>query len=335
MLFCFYGQAEMQDLWGEDKPVTTKLFPVSRWFPAVCMAVMLASGPACSQTGGRVEVEARLNRESVPLNQTAWLTLTVRWNGATDEVEVPAPPDPKFDNATVTASRTSNEATVAGSQPRTIRRYEFRLKPQGMGMAYVQPVSVAYRVKGETSLQTLTTNRLSLKVLAAEEVGAPLWVRLGILVFVAFALVGLLAFLLKRNASGEETSEEDAEETKVSPVEDLRREWLEIETASGTQELQRSLFVQATQVMRKAIALRLGALLKTATPGTVTSELIHPEAPEEMVTHVHEILALADRIKFANYDPPRDELAEAWRSVRRVMGYLMNKITEEKEEKNE
>ncbi|NCO33043.1 MAG: protein BatD [Armatimonadetes bacterium] len=302
-----------------------------RYLPWLAFLVLIAQ--VTGDAHRVVQVEASLDRQSMPLDRTAWLTITVRWDGATDAVEVVSAPEPKCRNAAVVSSRTSDEISASGESQQSLRRYQYRLKPDTLGMAYVEPASVVYRSKGEPSTHTLTTNRLSLKVLPGEEEGTPMAVRVSVLILATCALAGLVIYVVRsRVVAGER--EEEEEEENASSQREVCRQWQELEQAAGTREAERTLFPQSLQLIRGMVAVEHSTPWKTASPEELARELLHRGVPEDTVESLRRALFLGDRVKFANYEPTHDELTEAWRALRKTGSYLVVRMTKEDEPEN-
>jgi len=282
-----------------------------------------------------VQVEAKLDREAVPLDKTVWLTISLTYDGPPGEVEVVSPPEPKCRNAAVISSRASDETSAEGERQRSVRRYQFALKPETLGMAYIEPVSIVYRRKGQTDTQTLTTNRLSFKALPAEEEKIPVAVRVSVVIVAALLLAAIVAFVVKRHSHPAEAEGRDDESSTMLPAQELCRRWTELEKAAGTHETERTLFTEALQLLRALLAEAYGSELKSAPLPRLAIGLTEGGMPAETVEGLQRAFSLGERVKFANYEPNLEELGEAWRALRRAGAVIIAKITKEATQDND
>ena len=122
---------------------------------------MLLAQPAINNS--EVKVSARILEESVPLNRQAHLVVQAQWSGQPDQITLQPLEPPALTNFKIISTASANRVQAQGDQLITVRRYEFVLQPQTIGMAYVDEVLLHYQDEtGQT--HSLQTPRLQIKI---------------------------------------------------------------------------------------------------------------------------------------------------------------------------
>ena len=121
--------------------------------------------PADTSVISEVKLQAYTSDTKVPLNRNITLYIKVFWSSRDDSVSIENVGDPKLTNLEITGTSSANriEADVNGN--RNVREITFILKPSGLGMAYIEPVSLVYKKGKNSTPVTLRTNRFGVKVI--------------------------------------------------------------------------------------------------------------------------------------------------------------------------
>jgi len=112
----------------------------------------------------QLQISARVSSNEIPQNRTVKVTVETRWRGPAREVEILDVSPPSLTNLEQVGSSSSVKQEASASGPFSTRTTVYDLRPVSVGMAYVEPFFVKYRVAGDSTEYTLSTKRLSIKV---------------------------------------------------------------------------------------------------------------------------------------------------------------------------
>jgi len=168
--------------------------------------VPVESNPKAASGGlETVEVAARVNRTEVPLNREVELVVELRWSGALDQIEVEEIETPRCKNFEVVGSSSESET----GEKVAIKRLGFTLKPQELGMGYVEPIQVTFRDKVSGEERVEETQRQSLKVVEAVQDQPRPWLPAILVIAVGVGVLTLVLLVWRRRRSRGELEEEE------------------------------------------------------------------------------------------------------------------------------
>jgi hypothetical protein len=110
-----------------------------------------------------IRITAEVAPHNVPLNRTARLTVRLEWAGDLDRYEIKRFDNPLMENFSILSTSGANRVQVVGGQPVAIQEYYFMLKPDVLGMAYVDGMVVRYTDIATGKEYRLFANRLEAK----------------------------------------------------------------------------------------------------------------------------------------------------------------------------
>ncbi len=250
----------------------------------------------------RVEIEAAAGSEEIPLNRLAVFTIKLKWQGRLPDIEFGPPEPPRLSNFTIAGSSSSNWVGVENGRPTSIKTFEYSLRPEGLGMGYVEGMRVSYLDKGTGENHSLYTSRVSMKVIdpVPEPDEAPLGLALTIGLLFCAALV-VLVFQLESRAKKKEAARLMA--TAEKPLEQEFLEELKNTINLNTTEMKEA-FATLSRLLRRYLNRRYSI----ATQGVSTQEVVEAfrqataaagRASDEQTTHVEEVLQTCDLFKFS------------------------------------
>ncbi|MDZ7362656.1 MAG: hypothetical protein ONB46_18310 [candidate division KSB1 bacterium] len=250
----------------------------------------------------RVEIEALAGSEEIPLNRLAVFTVKLKWQGRLPDIEFDPPELPRLYNFTIAGSSSSNWVGVENSQPVSIKTFTYSLRPEGLGMGYVEGMRVSYLDKSTGEKHSLYTSRLSIKVVdpLPEPDEAPLGLALTLGLLFCAALVALV-FQLEARAKKKEAARLMA--TAEKPLEQEFLEELKNTIDINTTEMKEA-FATLSRLLRRYLNRRYAI----ASQGVSTQEVVEAfrqataaegRASDEQTTHIEEVLQTCDLFKFS------------------------------------
>jgi hypothetical protein len=250
----------------------------------------------------RVEIEAAAESEEVPLNRLAVFTIKLKWQGRLPDIEFDPPEPPRLSNFTIAGSSSSNWVGVENSQPASIKTFAYSLRPEGLGMGYIEGMRVSYFDKGTAEKHSLHTSRLSLKVIdpLPEPDEAPLGLALAVGLLFCAALVALV-FQLEARAKKKEAARLMAAAQKP-----LEQEFLE--ELKNTIDINTTEMKEAFATLSRLLRRYLNRRYSIAAQGVSTQEAVEAfrqataaegRASDEQTAHVEEVLQTCDLFKFS------------------------------------
>jgi hypothetical protein len=253
----------------------------------------------------RVAMSASAASESVPLNRLATYTIELKWQGRLSDLEFDPPETPQLSNFQLAGSSSSHWAGIEAGLQTSIKTFVYSLRPEGLGMGYVEGMRLSYLDKGTGEKHSLFTNRLGIKVTdAVPEPGeAPFGMALTIGLLVCAALV-VLVFQMEARAKRKEAARLAAMAEK--PLEEEFLEELKNTVDINTTDLKEA-FVTISRLLRRY----LGQRYEIPTQGISTDEVMaafrQVASSEEQISQVNEVLQTCDLIKFSGEagDPAR------------------------------
>lgn len=280
----------------------------------VLLTAFCLSGSLLAQSEDEgIRVSASVAPLQVPQNREAVVTVRLEWAGDLDRYEISRFDNPLVENLDIVGTSTSNRVQVVGGLTVARQEYLYRVKPEALGMAYIDGIVIRYTDRETGKEYPLHTSRLELKVIdPLPEPGSYLWV----IFLLALILAAALAFFLVRRMRArraEAAARAQAElATQVTPEAkyaerlraeiDLRRPDLEVNAAlSGL-----------ASILRRYLAEKYSLPLISATTSEVRSLMTEAGASEGAIADALAILEIADLAKFSGAAQPRSDLERAY-----------------------
>lgn len=265
----------------------------------------MAPLPLLAQEAGRVQISAKVMQDEVPLNREALYVVEVKWSGPLAQIEFDQPETPRLSNFKLVGSSSSNRVGVEQGVNTAVRTFEYTLKPEGLGMGYIEGLRLSYLDKTANEKHTLYADRLGIKV--TEAVRAPEEAPLGWAMVASLLATVLAGFgVLRWEARQKKREEEQRARHADKPLEQAFLEQLQaainlnsLETKSGFSEISR----QVRQYLHRRFNI--------AMQGIATAEVLAAYRAQDgdvaRGLQLEEILQICDVVKFSGEsgDPAR------------------------------
>lgn len=173
---------------------------------------------AADSTGTDISLHAYLETNNVPVNREVVYHVELSWRGDLHQYQIQNIGEPVLSNLKLRGSGSSNRFYVdEQGHPRSVKRITYYFTPQGLGMAYIDGVSVQYTASGSDQPETLFAQRLGVKITErVAEPGEGLPAGTLILIVVALLFVGIVIFFVLKYFKIRKAEQETPEE-QLSP----------------------------------------------------------------------------------------------------------------------
>lgn len=260
----------------------------------LCAGILPATPTVPAQSSYEVTLSARLDREQVPLNHQATLTLELRWLGAANAIAIAPVEPPKLSNLHIIETSSSNRVTTEAGQVVSIRRYQFELRGDSRGMGYIEAMRVRYGDRSGES-HTLEAPRLQLQVV--DPVAAPLANYSGPITLASVAaLLGAAALILLGNERNKR-AQAQAAVAHISLEQRIRQTLVAGFAAAGADVAAQ--YGHLATLLRTYLSEKFELPATGATSEALLDELAARGANLELRTTVQEILQACDVVKFS------------------------------------
>ncbi|MGH7597870.1 MAG: hypothetical protein ACREOI_16095 [bacterium] len=258
----------------------------------------------------QVSVNASAASEETPLNRLATFTVQLKWQGRLSDVEFDPLETPQLANFKVAGSSSSNWVGLENGRQTSITTFSYSLRPEGLGMGYVEGVRVNYLDKATGEKHALYTSRVGIKVIdaAPEPDEAPLGLALAVGLLVCAALVALV-FQLEARAKKKEAARLAA--TAPKPLEDEFVDELKSTVDINSTDLKEAFFT-LSKLLRRYLNRRYQIPAQGISTQEVVAALRQVALPEEQTTQIEEILQTSDLYKFSGEAGEPARLARAF-----------------------
>ena len=245
----------------------------------------------------QVSMSATAALEEIPLNRFAAYTIKLKWHGRLSAIEFNPPELPQLSNFKIAGSSSANWVGVENGQPTSIKTFEYSLRPEGLGMGYVEGMRVSYLDKTTGEQHGLYTSRVGIKVIdpLAEPDEAPL----GLALIFGLLLCATLAILVfQREARAKKKEAARLAAMAVKPLEEEFLDELKNTININTTEL-KDAFASLSKLLRRYLHRRY----EIPTQGISTQEVVaafrNLTASDEQTAHIEEVLQICDLFKFS------------------------------------
>ncbi len=301
--------------------VTVFLVNISPGAQDSLLTIKVDSIPDLPDGYGEIQLTASFDQKEVPQNREVIYTAELHWSGNSGVYEILDVKNPDLENLTLAKTTTVHRTEVQGNQRIAIKKHQFILQPQSLGMAYAGDVVIRYRnvITGEES--QLITNRLGVKVIdpVAEPGSQILFLPKNIFYTIVFIIpaIGLFFFLVSfwRKRQERIRREKAALAAKV-PLEQTYMEQLKGVDIKAVDSLAQ--FSEISRIFRHYLVEKLGL----QTPGASTSELLNllqsHITDERFLVNASEILKTCDLAKFSGGGMDNSELMRVYTLVESI-----------------
>ncbi len=265
----------------------------------------------------RIAIEAFVETTQVPLNRNVTFFITLQWSGDLDRFEVHPFDNPLLENLHIQGSGSANRVASIQGVTTAVREYTFSLKPESLGMAYIEPMMVVYTDLTKDTEHRLTTNRIPVKIV---EPVADRTSRIGLWWLIIPVLgAGAVFFFLRRLLIPKAIRETEIDEEAAIPLEQVYLQELhnEIDLNDPAQETSKA-FSKMSRLLRRFLHEKFNAPGFEATSGELYQYLYSHKFSDEFINNVKGLLSTADVIKFSGRTVDRNEVERAYSRVEAI-----------------
>lgn len=271
--------------------------------------IILSSAVCQAQDTGLIQLSARLASDEVPMNKEALLIVEARWVGKPGDVSIISIDPPTLTNLELVSTATSNQIKKENDEQVTLRRYEFYLSGETLGMAYIDEVRLKYR-DGDGNENTLRTPRLQLKIV--DPVSEPLSnYSLPITIGGTISLIGLAAFILYVNERRKkrilDAEKAESERTLEEHYRDRLKEEVDLHADNLAEQ-----YNKIATLLRGYLHQSLHLESSAHTTQELVDDLNQRQFEMNKVTTIQEILQACDLVKFSGGAADPNQLARLY-----------------------
>jgi len=260
-----------------------------------------------------ISLNCRVDRNETPLNETVELVVSLQWSGDLQRFDILPFDNPILQNFDILGSGSSNKVSSAGGIATAIREYTFTLKPQSMGMGYIEPIIIKYTDTVTDADFTLTSNRIPVKVSDPVSEGETVvW----LLRVAAGVLLLLIAFfvvrVLRTKKLQREKIAQDAAVEHVSIEEEYLQELAALVNLNDPPKDGVKALSQMTRLLRRYLHEKFGAPGFEATSGELYQFLYDQKFDDHFINEMKELLSAADIVKFSGGSVSRADVEKSY-----------------------
>jgi hypothetical protein len=278
--------------------------------PAMIIGLLVFSAAVChAQNTGMVQLSARLAADEVPINREAVLTVEAHWVGKPGDISIVSLEPPALTNLKLVSTATSNQIIKENDAQVTLRRYEFYLSGETLGMAYIDEVKLKYRDASGDEM-TLRTARLQLQIIDPVFESLTNY-SLPVTIAGTLLLLGLAAFIYyineRRKKSAREAEQAESEKTLEEQYRDRLKEEIDLH-ADNLAEQYNTIAALLREYLHKAHNLESSA----QTTQELIDDLNQQQFEMSKITTIQEILQACDLVKFSGSAAEPNQLARLY-----------------------
>jgi len=260
-----------------------------------------------------ISLNCRVDRTETPLNRTVELVVSLQWSGDLQRYDILAFDNPILQNFDILGSGSSNKVSSVGGVATAIREYTFTLKPQTIGMGYIEPIIIKYTDTATDADFTLTSNRIPVKVNDPVSEGETLvW----LLRLAAALIIVLLAFfvfrLLRRKKIQREKLAQEAVIDDVSIEDEYLQELAALVNLNDPPKDGAKALSQMTRLLRRYLHEKFAAPGFEATTGELFQFLYAQKFDDHFINEMKELLSAADIVKFSGSAVSRADVEKSY-----------------------
>ena len=275
-----------------------------------------------SEQETHINISASVDQTKIPLNRMLKLKVTLAWIGEPGTFTVLNFNDPVLSNLEVTGTSTSNRTEAQKKSTRVIREYEYSLKPEGLGMAYVESISVKVLNNLTETEETLQTRRIPVEIVdpVAEKNKERNWL-LFLIIFLTAAVITFLILISirkKKNSKGSQLSEIQ-EPLEKKYLDELRNNW-NLDNLNLRED-----FSALSRLLRRFLTEKFRIRAMEATTDELVEELKSTAMQENQIQSVSDILSRTDEIKFSGIIGKQEEFSSFYTLIEGMLETYLRK----------
>jgi hypothetical protein len=256
----------------------------------------------------RIVLSMQISHTKVPLNRTLELTVILKWSDDANRYEVIKFEEPILTNFKIVGSAVSSRSEANKGKTDFIKEYIYTLKPQSLGMGYIEGIVAKVRDNIDGNIERLETQRLSIEIIDPIPEGTKmtriqLYVALGIIVILLAAVIAVLLYRSKKYRQKQEI---------ISYVEPMEKKYLdELKSTINLQKPNlRGDFYALSRLVRRYLKEKFSISALELATDEVISLLPDTKISENHMNNIKKILVRSDEIKFSGNEGTYEELTQ-------------------------
>jgi predicted Holliday junction resolvase-like endonuclease len=290
----------------------------------MCSALMvLFSLPTFCQINtlpAKIELKSSVDRSAVPLNQEVTFTIQVSWEGEQSRFMITPVTPPQCENLEISGSSSLNESTMEEGKTKSLKTFQFVLKPMQTGTGRIGPVQVNYIDNVIQDSSSFSTQPVSVQITPAIKDSQS-----GYKIVLVIAIISILIYVIyssrrkvRKIAIPREQGLEQEEQQPETPEEKVIKNLNEI-----SEQLQQGRSDDFSRDIYRLLTGYLEAKYQIVTSGKTTNDIISSlsnlDLSPEKVTRLKEILSTCDLIKFAKEGLEKGRYEQMVEQVRKFL----------------
>ncbi len=247
-----------------------------------------------------IRVSAFVEPRKIPQNRTALLTIRLQWAGDLDRYEVTRFDNPLVQNLEIISTASANKVSAVNGQLYAQQDYQYTLKPEALGMGYIDGIIIRYHDVATGKEYRLSTNRLEVKVIdPLPEPGDYTW--LYIVLGLILVAVPVAWWLIRRQRRRAEQAR--LEQERLAAMVPLEQEYLNaIKEQVNLRDPDLKIsdtFAVLSRLLRQYITAKWQVSGMELTTSELVAALKSKELDDRTLTDIETSLQTADVAKFS------------------------------------
>ena len=271
-----------------------------------------------------IKVSAHISTNEVPLNRDLTFTVKVIWEGDLNKYHISDIENPVLDNFEIMSTATADRRMSESGVNKAAKIYEFILKPNSLGMGYVEEVIVKYIDNETGDGHHLITNRLNIKIIdPVPEPGSKKWL-IKWIILCLFAIVVFIVFYLWKKKQKEIKRQKDVEEKIVLLEEEYLTNLKDSIDLTVLEINIKDTFWKLSKIFRKYLSQKYDIPALESTTDNIMELLVKFDLDMTMINNIREVLSVSDLAKFAGSEGSKTELDRCYTLVEVILEKNLN-----------
>ncbi len=285
--------------------------------------MVLLSFPAFCQTStlpAKIELKSSVDRSAVPLNQELTFTIKVSWEGEQSRFMITPVAPPQCENLEISGSSSLNESKAEDGKTKSLKTFQFVLKPLQTGSGRIGPVQINYIDNVTLDSSSLSTQPISVQITPSTKRNQSSYK-----IFLVIAIILILIYVIY--SSRRKVRKIAVPEEKVSELAEQKPETLEEKVLKSlgqvSEKLQQGRSDDFSRDIYRLLTSYLEVKYHIVTSGKTTNDIISSlsnlDLSPEKVRQLKEILSTCDMIKFAKEGLEKERYEQIAEQVRKFL----------------
>lgn len=270
-----------------------------------------------TNTSSGIELSAFVEPQKIPQNRNAILTVRLQWYGNLDRYDVHSFDNPIVQNFEIIGSGSANRIEAQAGQQTAIKDYTFTLKPQAIGMGYVEGVIIKYTDRVTDTQHKLITNRIKAEIVdPVAEQNSQAWVGWALLLLLVSVGIAFLILTVRKRRLQRQNQ---AGESAALPVEEeyLRELKKTIDFNDASLDLSKA-FTDLSRLLRRFLKEKFKVPALEVTTNEVIQDLEEKNFESRFINDIKDILSTSDVIKFSGGSVSRSDVEQTYTRIESI-----------------